>query len=288
MIQERTQVHVFATVTLFIALLAMPLYAQNATDELGNTTQSGGEFEAITAGEIVCTVSGITGSPMYMAGEDQPRQKLEVGQVLPVGTIIMTAVRDSVDLALGPNADVTIGRLSRVTIGRLQQEGDSIRTLLGVERGKVDFHVKRIGFNNDFKVATPTGTMAVRGTVGDVIVDDQTDINGNPDNGGNAINFGQNNNGSNNNLTGNQQYDGNGGGSGGGSGGVTDGYGHDTGSGSNSSNNSNNGDGNGNDPGDVLPDTDVFNGNDSFQGDQEQFENNVTDGDQTGGSGGDR
>ena len=286
MIQRCTQTLTVLTLTVTIALLAAPLFAQSVTGEMGNSTQPAGDISAAAPGQIVCTVTDITGTPMFQTGEDQPRQALEVGQVLPVGTIIMTAVRDRVDLALGPNADVTIGRLSRVTIGRLKQEGDSIRTLLGVQRGKVDFHVKRIGFDNDFKVATPTGTMAVRGTEGSVTVDDQTDIDGNPNNGGNSINFGQNNDGSNNNLTGNQQYDGTGGSSGGG--GVTDGYGHDTGGGSNTSNNSNNGDGNGNDPGDILPDTSGFNGNDSFNGDQNEFQDDINDGGQHGGAGGDR
>jgi hypothetical protein len=282
MIQRRTQTTFFTALTLAFGVLAMPLFAQDAPEDMGNTTQPAGDSADAASGEIVCKVVAVRGRAMFQATEDLPRQPLEVGQILPVGSIITTGVRGSVDLSLGPNADVTIERISVVTIGRLMQEGDSIRTLLGVQRGKIDFHVKRVGFNNDFKVATPNGTMAVRGTEGEIIVDDQTDINGDPLNGGNSINFGQNSDGSNSNLTGNQEFDG------GTGGGVTDGHGHDTGGGSNTSNNSNKGDGNGNDPGDFLPDTDEFNGNSNFENQQQQFQKEATDGGGNTGSGGDR
>jgi len=241
MIHLRTQSMILKAVAMAIAIAATPVFAQNGDAEVGQAPQNpGGDGR-----EITCTVTGVTGNAMYRPNEDEPWQAVEVGQVLPVGSEIRTGLRDSVDLALGLNADVTIERLSRVTVGRLQKEGDSIRTLLGVQNGKVDFHVKKVGFVNDFKIATPTGTMAVEGTEGEVIVDDQTSINGDVNNGGNAINFGQNNTGNKHYLTGNDDFD------------------PDTDTDGPGPNNTNTDDDNGNGNQNNVPETDSLRGNDS-------------------------
>jgi len=278
--KKHTQNMTWKALTVAIAFAATPVLAQNAANEVGENAQPGGADVAVNPQEITCTVTSVTPTAMFRENDEAAWKALEEGQVLPVGTQIRTGLRDSgVQLALGPNADVSIQRLSRVTVGQLKAEGDSIRTLLAIQNGKVDFHVKHVGFENDFKVATPTGTMAVKGTEGTIIVDDQTNIEGNENNGGNAINFGQNNNGDDHNMTGNQQYD---------NGQVNNGENYDTGSNSNNEDNTNTGDGNGNGAGNNLPDLDSFNGNNNFNNDQQQFQNDLTNGGNDGGSGGDR
>jgi len=262
--RRNTQNMIWKTFMVAFALLATPGFAQDGDVVVGQEPQNLG----VDGREITCTVTGVTGDAMYRPSAEAPWQAIEVGQVLPVGTEIRTGLRDNVQLALGPNADVTIERLSRVIVGRLEKQGDSIRTLLGVQNGKVDFHVKKVGFVNDFKVATPTGTMAVEGTQGQVIVDDQTNITGDPNNTGNAINFGQNNTGKKYALTGNDEYD------------------DSTGEAGSNNNNSNTGDGNGNGGDNNPPETDSLHGNDSFMNDMQQFENDVKNNGGLGGGGG--
>jgi len=91
---------------------------------------------------------------------------------------------------IGPNAEVSIDRLSAVTLGRLEHDADAnaIRTVLAVTHGKVDFHVKHVGFVNDFRIASPTDVVAVRGTIGTFkAFDGPAEVYGHPTNTQGAI-----------------------------------------------------------------------------------------------------
>jgi hypothetical protein len=58
-----------------------------------------------------------------------------------------------------------IERQTRVKIPEIVQKGKVLRTRVSLAFGKADVKVNRIGLDNDFEVATPTATLAVRGTV---------------------------------------------------------------------------------------------------------------------------
>jgi hypothetical protein len=259
------RIHTPAYFTL-IALLAIApmLMAQTEAPEVGNIAQPAGDKPLTT------TISSVSGSAEYRLS-DQDAWKPAVANIeLPVGAELRTGIRGEVKLAVGPNAHIDVERLTYMVIGQLQQDGDTLRTLLAVQHGKVHFKIDHVGFRNDFKIATPTGTMAVKGTEGDLTTDTHTDITGNDDNGGDAINY-TDSDGNSNNYTGGDST--------GNQGGTTTGNsGKDTG-------NSNTGDGNGNGSGDNPPDTGALGGNTSVQQTQQQIIDRTPQND--GGNGGD-
>lgn len=98
-------------------------------------------------------------------------QKLKVNDVLEPGAVIRTGRKSSVALRVGKNATVLIERQSRVAIPEIVQDGDALKTRLKMAFGKADVKVDRVGLRNDFAVATPTATMAVRGSRAKLIWD---------------------------------------------------------------------------------------------------------------------
>ncbi|NBB84589.1 MAG: hypothetical protein GVY28_14450 [Alphaproteobacteria bacterium] len=121
--------------------------------------------------------------------------------VLPVGTEVQTGLRGSLTLDIGPSARVTVERLSHFTIGRLNRRGEVMHTLVAVKHGKIDFKVKRVGFRNDFRIASPTGTMAVKGTGGEFDTGEGGQFNYDPDPDNDNDSTSYNDNSSNNDTT---------------------------------------------------------------------------------------
>jgi len=77
-----------------------------------------------------------------------------------------------------------------LTIGRLEldRQTNTVRTLIGMEHGKIDFDVRRVGFTNDFRIASPTDVVAVKGTIGTCqTFGGPMDISGHRRNGTDAI-----------------------------------------------------------------------------------------------------
>jgi len=155
--------NVLATVALLVSPASWAL-AQAGPQPAGESPQPAGP----NAPALTTTITSVAGTAMSRHGEGRPWQALAVGQQLPVGAQIRTGVRGAVTMNIGPNAEVSIDRLSEVTLGRLEHdaEANAIRTVLAVTHGKVDFHVKHVGFVNDFRIASPTDVVAVRGTIG--------------------------------------------------------------------------------------------------------------------------
>jgi len=90
--------------------------------------------------------------------------ELKVNDVLKPGTVVRTGPKAEVALRVGVNATFVIYRQSRVAIPEIIQDGEVLRTRVNLNFGKADVKVDRIGLVNDFEVATPTATLAVRGT----------------------------------------------------------------------------------------------------------------------------
>ena len=101
-------------------------------------------------------------------GEKAPRpkwEKLKINAVLEPGVVVRTGRKSQVTLRIGANATMLIDRQTRVRIPEIVQKGKVLRTRVSMAFGKADVKVDRIGLDNDFEVATPTATLAVRGTV---------------------------------------------------------------------------------------------------------------------------
>ena len=91
-------------------------------------------------------------------------QKAKVNDLLAPGAEIRTGRKSSVTLRVGLNATFKVDRQSRVAIPEIVQKGGVLKTRVALRYGRADVKVDRVGLDNDFAVASPSATLAVRGT----------------------------------------------------------------------------------------------------------------------------
>jgi len=87
-----------------------------------------------------------------------------VNDVLNVGAEVRTGRESTVTLRVGMNATMLVDRQTRIAIPEMAQDGKVLRSRLAMSFGQTDLKVDRIGLENDVEVATPTATLAVKGT----------------------------------------------------------------------------------------------------------------------------
>jgi len=161
--------------------------AGEATQPAADGAEPSAPAAAMDAEDIRCEVVETTGRVEWRPDDQSDWAAVEPGLVLPVGADIRTSIRSEVRLRVGPSVDATVGGVAFATVGELTRENETLRTRLVMERGRVRFDVKRVGFQNDFRIATPSGTMAVRGTEGVVETYERTVVVGTPANSAFAI-----------------------------------------------------------------------------------------------------
>lgn len=126
-----------------------------------------GKPEALPPGEVKvleAVVMEVKGTAQARSGPDAGWTDLKVNDVLKPGTVIRTGRDSYVALRVGMNATVLVERQTRVALPEIVQAGEVLRTRVSMSFGRADVRVDRIGLRNDFEVATPTATLAVRGT----------------------------------------------------------------------------------------------------------------------------
>ncbi len=110
-------------------------------------------------------VIGVEGTAQARTKPDQPWKQLAINDKLSPGVVVRTGRASHVALRVGPNATMLIEHQTRIAIPEVVQDGDKLKTRVTMAFGAADVRVDRIGLTNDFEVATPTATLAVRGTV---------------------------------------------------------------------------------------------------------------------------
>lgn len=113
---------------------------------------------------LQAVVMNVTGRAQWREDAESPWRNAEIDDVLSPGAMIRTGGRARLTLRVGKNATVQIDRNTRLTLPEIVQEGATLRTRAGIERGRADFKVDEIGLRNDFTVTSPSTTLAVRGT----------------------------------------------------------------------------------------------------------------------------
>lgn len=91
-------------------------------------------------------------------------RKLRFNEALKPGVVIRTGRKSMVALRVGRNATMLIDRQSRVSIPTIIRDGDKLQTRVSLQWGRTEIKVNKVGRVNDFEVATPSATLAVRGT----------------------------------------------------------------------------------------------------------------------------
>jgi hypothetical protein len=107
---------------------------------------------------------------------------LSEGAILQEGDSISVAALSEVKLVFSNGSEVTVMENSSINFAELSQESFSggktyeqlaadpstSQTLLELNYGKLDFHVKKLRPNSSFDIETPIGTAAIRGTQGTI------------------------------------------------------------------------------------------------------------------------
>jgi hypothetical protein len=94
-------------------------------------------------------------------------QPLTVDAKLAIGCEVRTGPGSSAKIKVGPNSEIVLKRLGIINIASLLVDAgnDTVRTVIGKKYGTMESGVQHVGeVKNDFKVATPSSVLAVRGT----------------------------------------------------------------------------------------------------------------------------
>lgn len=95
-------------------------------------------------------------------------REAKIDDLLDQGVEIDVGARSQITLRVGKNATLVVDKLTRLYLPLITESTDTLHTRVAVVRGKAEFKVDKIGLNNDFQVATPTTTLAVKGTRGTI------------------------------------------------------------------------------------------------------------------------
>ena len=109
----------------------------------------------------------VTGTAQHRPNAQAAWQALTTESTVPLGSEVRTGPRSSVRLQVGENSQVKLESLGIMTIAdvALNQDEQSIRTRLYKKYGKMTATVQHVGdLRNDYQIATPGATLAVRGS----------------------------------------------------------------------------------------------------------------------------
>lgn len=106
----------------------------------------------------------VDGKVRWRADRNAAWRDAKVNDLLGEGAEVRTGLRSRAALRVGKNATVLVDAGTSFEVSQLEQDGETLRTLAAVKTGRVDFKVDKVGYSNDFKVATPQTTLSVRGT----------------------------------------------------------------------------------------------------------------------------
>jgi hypothetical protein len=148
---------------LAIPMLALGLACGVHADEAPEHVKAAAQ--AAPDGEVYALFIDVKGKVKWRANAEAAWQDAKVDDRLPVGGEVRTGLNGSrTTLRVGLNATVLIDSGSVFSIPMSVKDGDQLRTLAGLKSGRADFKVENTGLGADFKVATPSSVLAVRGT----------------------------------------------------------------------------------------------------------------------------
>jgi hypothetical protein len=105
----------------------------------------------------------INGKVQWRPGEKEPWRDAKVNDEVEPGVEVRTGLRSHAALRMR-NATVLLDAGTVFQLPTSVQDGDVLRTTAAIKHGRADFKVDKVGLSNDFKVVTPSTTLAVRGT----------------------------------------------------------------------------------------------------------------------------
>ena len=140
-----------AVVILMTAACAFAQETQPAT--------APGEVTRLTA-----TVTAVRGKVQVRDNETAPWRDATVGMVVGEDAEFFTNLRSAVQFVIPPDHTITIDRLSTVKIVQAVVDGGVVKTRLGMKQGRTQYEIEAAGREHQSTIATPSATLAVRGT----------------------------------------------------------------------------------------------------------------------------
>jgi len=110
------------------------------------------------------TITAVQGIVQYRVAEDAPWLKAEVGIVLDQNAEFRTGPRSAVQFKIPPDHTVTLDRLGTVKVLQAIQKDNKITTKLGMKYGRTRYDIEAAGLEHESSIASPSSTLAVRGT----------------------------------------------------------------------------------------------------------------------------
>lgn len=117
---------------------------------------------------------------VFKYSEDGSNTPLATGDILVQGDSISVTALSSAQLVFSNGSQITVKENTSINIAKLEQQPFSgnasyeqlqadpsvSQTLIELNFGQVDFHVKKLRPNSSFDIESPLGTAAIRGTQG--------------------------------------------------------------------------------------------------------------------------
>ena len=150
----------FGVASMLLGLsMAPPAAAQDAVAPAA----SGAAAPQAPATDLRAVFIDLSGKVQWRAGEKEPWRDASVNDEVAPGVEVRTGLRSHAALRMR-NATVLLDAGTVFQLPSSVQDGDVLRTTAAIKHGRADFKVDKVGLSNDFKVVTPSTTLAVRGT----------------------------------------------------------------------------------------------------------------------------
>lgn len=105
----------------------------------------------------------LAGKVQWRASDKDAWRDAKVNDSVEAGVEVRTGLRSHAAIRMR-NATVLLDAGTMFQLPQAVQDGEVLRTTAAVKHGRADFKVDKVGLSNDFKVVTPSTTLAVRGT----------------------------------------------------------------------------------------------------------------------------
>lgn len=162
--QTRSANLVLRPARLFFLALGVACSGLPASVALAQAPAAPAADAAAATKSLTAVFIDVSGKVQWRAKDGDPWQDAKLKDEVSAGVEIRTGLRSRSALRVGQNATVLIDAGTMLTLPAVMQEGSTLRTTCAVKHGRADFKVDEVGMTNDFRVVTPSTTLAVRGT----------------------------------------------------------------------------------------------------------------------------
>jgi len=166
---SKRQLHRVALAATFVAAAAFSARPAMAMMQTTQATEPSTAMAAADGEHMTVTVTAVQGAVQYSTDNEQTWRPCTVGLALGEGATFRTALRSSVTFTLPPNQTITLDRAGKMTVLRALKDHGAYKTDVGMQYGRTRYEVQAAGIEHESTVRTPNSTLAVRGSLFEVM-----------------------------------------------------------------------------------------------------------------------